>query len=82
MPAASSSSLKHRVAQLEREVATLKGHLQPGPTKANPWIDELFGVFQNDPTFKEAMRLGREYSKSLDGKSKKRKTGRNGHSRH
>jgi hypothetical protein len=79
---AASISLKQRVAQLEREVATLKGKLQPGAAKVNPWIDELFGAFRDDPTLKQAMKFGRQYSKSLDRKPDKREIGRNGHSRH
>jgi hypothetical protein len=79
---AAISALTKRVTQLEQEVAALKEQLEPRFQKPNPWIDELFGVYRNDPAFKEAARLGREYSRSLDRASKKRKTGRNGHSRH
>ena len=79
---ASLSSLTNRVTQLEQEVAALKERLEHRSQKANEWVDELFGVYRNDPAFKEAARLGREYSKSLDRTPMKRKMGRNGHSRH
>ena len=79
-----SSSLAKRVAQLEQEVALLKKQqaVPDSDTPNNPWVDKIFGTFANDPMFEEAMQLGREYSKSLDRKPKKRKPGKNGHTRH
>ena len=68
-----AATLKQRLNRLEREVATLKEQLDPSQKRANSWIDELFGVFREDPTFKASMKLGRQYSASLDIKSKKRK---------
>jgi hypothetical protein len=57
-------SLSERIARLEEQVARLS---QPetavGPETA--WWKRIVGVFQDDPEFEEAMRLGRAYRESL-----------------
>jgi hypothetical protein len=51
-----AQTLEQRVEELERKVAELTAE----PTrKKDPW--RTFGIFQNDPDFEEAVRLGREY---------------------
>lgn len=54
-----SQTLEERVEQLEIEIAELGGKGARSPRKKNPW--RTFGVFQNDPGFEEAVRLGQEY---------------------
>ena len=49
-------TLEQRVAELERKVAELTAE---AARKKDPW--RTFGIFQNDPDFDEAVRLGREY---------------------
>lgn len=54
-----------RVAALEAEMAKLKEQLSQSDTVQGDWLDEIFGVFDNDPIYEEAMRLGREYRESF-----------------
>ena len=57
--------LESRVAALEAEVGRLKEQLGKPPGSQGDWLDEIYGVFANDPIYEEAMRLGREYRESL-----------------
>jgi hypothetical protein len=66
---AMSQTLEKRVAVLESELAELKKSIRPD----KPWWRAIQGGFANDPAFKEAMRLGREYRESLRPKSPARK---------
>ena len=52
-------TLKKRVEQLEKRVAELGAR----PVRSNRKKDwrRTIGIFQNDPDFEEAVRLGREY---------------------
>ena len=52
-------TLEKRVEELEKQVAELKTRL----TSSNGTKDwrRTIGLFQNDPDFEEAVRLGREY---------------------
>jgi hypothetical protein len=58
------SNLAKRVELLEREVAELRGMV--GPTKPDwrKWLRDIYGAFENDPLFDEAMELGRKYRES------------------
>ena len=60
----SNLTLEERVATLEAEVARLKRE-RSGPETAEPWWRAIRGTFKNDPDYKEATRLGREYRESL-----------------
>jgi hypothetical protein len=59
-----SLKLEKRVAELERQVARLQEQAKRAP---NPraWIDDLYGKFAGDTIFEQAMKLGRDYRKSL-----------------
>jgi hypothetical protein len=57
--------IEHRVAALESEVARLKEQLAKAVPAQEDWLDAFSGVFDNDPVYEEAMRLGREYRESL-----------------
>jgi hypothetical protein len=61
----SNRTLEERVAALEAEVEQLKQERTPSSAPAEPWWKKIVGVFQNDPEFEEAMRLGREYRESM-----------------
>lgn len=52
------------MAALQAEVARLKEGAEPTAT-TEPWWKRIVGVFEGDPDFEEAMRLGREYRASL-----------------
>jgi hypothetical protein len=83
-----ATNLERRVRALEGEVAKLKQRLTAAPHAQLPWWERVYGAFENDPAYDEAMRLGREYRESLrpgreKAKPKKRLAkGNNGHSRH
>jgi hypothetical protein len=57
--------IEHSVAALESEVARLKEELKKAVPSQGDWLDAFSGVFDNDPVYEEAMRLGREYRESL-----------------
>ena len=54
-----SQTLEKRVEELEKKVAELSGKPGPAVRKKDPW--RTFGLFQDDPDFQEAVRLGRKY---------------------
>jgi hypothetical protein len=67
--------IEHRVAALEADVAQIKEQLEKAVPAQRDWLDEIYGAFEDDPIFEEAMRLGREYRESLRPKAA-RKTAR------
>jgi hypothetical protein len=55
-----AQTLEQRVEELEKKVGELNAQvLQLRPLEKD-WR-RTFGIFQNDPDFEEAVRLGREY---------------------
>ena len=56
-------TMEERVKSLEQEVAGMKAILGRSESVKNNWESTL-GAFENDPLFKEAMSLGREYRES------------------
>ena len=76
-------TLERRVAALEAEVERLKGSAGAAGV---PWWEQIAGVFGGDAAFDQAMRLGKEYRRSLRPKSastrKRSNSSRNGHPRH
>jgi hypothetical protein len=55
-----SQTLEQRVKELEEKVEELNGHLVSGEKRKKDWR-RSFGIFENDPHFEEAVRLGREW---------------------
>lgn len=53
--------LEERVAALERELAELKRVVGQAAPDGGRWWETTFGRFRDDPTFEEAVRLGREW---------------------
>jgi hypothetical protein len=59
-----SINLEKRVAALEKRVAGLQQQQELHPS-GRAWLDDLYGKFAGDPVFEQAMKLGRDYRKSL-----------------
>jgi hypothetical protein len=59
-----SAELEGRVAALERELAKLKAEVRDKATPT-PWWERIAGTFQDDPVYAKAMKLGRQYRRSL-----------------
>lgn len=68
------AQIEQRVAALEAEVTRLKQKLEAVTKPANPWWQEIYGTFADDPLHAEAMQAGREYRESLRPKAPKRPT--------
>jgi len=64
-----AAELELRVTALEAEMAQVKEQLGKSAPAQGDWLDEIFGVFDHDPIYAEAMRLGREYRESLRPKA-------------
>ncbi|MEK6409680.1 MAG: hypothetical protein AABN34_22380 [Acidobacteriota bacterium] len=60
--------LELRVAALEAEMKRLK--VAPN----QPWWEKIAGTFDDDPTYNEAMALGRAYRESQRPKTAKRRS--------
>jgi hypothetical protein len=71
-----NAEIEQRLKKLEAELAELRAKVNCSGTVSRPWWEEIAGTFADDPTFDEAMKLGRKYRESLKPKQKKR---RNGH---
>jgi hypothetical protein len=67
------SQLEQRVATIEQKLARLVGEASPAAaSEMNSWIDQIHGTFQNDATYRQAAKLGREWRKSQRAPSKSR----------
>ncbi|MBD2500385.1 hypothetical protein [Anabaena azotica] len=62
----SSPQLEARVATLEVELAQMKQLLSGVIQEKTPWWLKVVGSFENDSTFDEAIRLGKEWRKSAN----------------
>ena len=57
-----TKTLEKRVAELEARLALIEKSNKL--TKVgNEWLDQWTGLFQDDPDFEDALRLGRAYRK-------------------
>jgi len=55
------TTIDHRLATVEKEVAILKQRVERQPGAGNePWYLKHAGRFADDPDFAEIVRLGRE----------------------
>ena len=60
-----TTELEIRVTVLKKELAQLKEKLAKDD-KSVPWWQQISGQFSESDNFDEAMRIGREYRKSLN----------------
>ena len=74
--------LEQRVEALEVDLASVKAQLANGKPSEQPWWEANAGTFANDPLYRKAMKLGREYRESLRPKPARPKTGSHGRTRH
>ena len=56
--------LEARVAALERKVERLAARQANGATATHLWLDNIFGIFADDPEFEKAVRAGQEWRKA------------------
>ncbi|MCP2730334.1 hypothetical protein [Limnofasciculus baicalensis] len=76
----SALSIEERVAALEAEVVFLKQKVENPVFPATPWWEKIAGTFAQDSAYKEAMKLGRQYRKSLRRCSVRKSKGKDVHS--
>lgn len=69
------TQLEKRVRALEEEMATLKSKIE-GTDALQPWWERIAGTFQDDPVYEKAMKLGRQYRRSLGRRPGKPRQGR------
>ena len=65
--------LEQRLAVVEAEVAKLKKANGAKPDDDKPWWEKIYGSFEGNPHYKEAMELGRKYRESFRPKPRKKK---------
>jgi len=70
------SSLEKRVEALERELLNLRTDMEKSP-EASGW-KAFVGAFVNDPYFKKAMDIGKNYRESLKPKRRTKRKPSNG----
>ena len=65
--------LEKRLAAVEAELAELRKQNGQKQTEEKPWWEKIYGIFEGDPHFKEAVELGRKYRESFRPKPRKKK---------
>ena len=60
----SPSKVEERLLRLEAEVMQLKLSLLNSANTVKPWWESIVGTFADDPSFEEAIVIGREYRRS------------------
>jgi hypothetical protein len=61
----SALSIEERVAVLEAEVLQLRQEVAVRAIPTIPWWEKISGTFAQDPVYNEAMKLDRQYRRSL-----------------
>jgi hypothetical protein len=64
--------LEQRLSALEVEVAKLRNANGTAAAESRPWWEEIYGRFEGDPHYKEAMEFTRKYRESFRRKAKKK----------
>jgi hypothetical protein len=69
------ADFEHRLSAVEAEVTRLKQGRRSPRAKAHPveTLDAIHGTFAGDDAFREAMRLGRKWRDSQNGRVRRAK---------
>jgi hypothetical protein len=59
----SDTKLERRMADLEKELATLRTKVEELSGSA-PWWERIAGTFHNDPLYRQAMKLGKQFRRA------------------
>ena len=60
---ATDATIESRLEAVEEAIEELKHKLEIQPPAPN-WLDQVIGIFKNEPAFDEVVRLGREFRMS------------------
>jgi len=63
-----SNKLEERVSALEKELSELRRNLEDSKSQ-KPWWEKVSGTFEGDESYREAMKLGGEYRRSVGSNS-------------
>jgi len=66
------AQLEKRVEALEEELARLRSKVE-GMDALKPWWERIAGTFADDSAYEKAMKLGRQYRRSLRRRPAKRR---------
>jgi len=66
------AQVEKRLTVLEQELREFKRQ-SASPRRTGQWYVDNAGKFENDPVYKEIVRLGRKYRESLRPKSQRKK---------
>jgi hypothetical protein len=58
----STTEIERRLTAVERQLTDLAERVNASPASQdiNGWIDQIHGTFQNDASYRQAARLGRQ----------------------
>jgi hypothetical protein len=70
---ATIQQLESRVAKVESDLKEIKAQIPLAEELKRPWLDRIYGAFEGNDVFLEAMKLGRQYRESQRPKGNKRK---------
>jgi hypothetical protein len=62
----STARIEKRLSAIERQLADLSEAVNASPLAqdVNGWIDQIHGTFQNNASYRQAAKLGRQWRKS------------------
>jgi hypothetical protein len=63
VPTMNQSKLERRMAELELEVSSLRSQMDKISSTV-PWWERIAGTFNNDPIYRQAMKLGQQFRKA------------------
>lgn len=68
---ATIEQLEHRMTTVENELREVKSQIPLADELKRPWVDRIYGAFENNDAFDQAMELGRKYRASQRPRVKK-----------